>query len=321
MSLFVFAFMYVRLSCVSHGSDPSSSSYADCCVRGLHHTVLHNVCFKIMVLQYNNLIDPKWHENIINKLPNWGTDKNQINKIKCILLYYIDGHMNDIKLINSVFALPNKDKGTWVETWSEETHGLSRLVHPFKCLFAGRPNSGKTTLMHNLFLHIQTSDKPFQTLIIIQPGTSKEHDMLDPTCILNDIPDPETLVAPENGKCLIIIDDFDLTKLNKLQEKHFSMLFRYISSHHNISVMLSYQSFFSVPTIIRKTCNYFVIWKTNNLDELSTIAKRCGMTKEVFKKIFKANVIDKRDSIMIDQVSPHELRKNIFEVIYYEDFE
>jgi GTPase SAR1 family protein len=190
--------------------------------------------------------------------------------------------MNKIKLLKQIIILPNVDKGSWVESYDEKTHGFDILVHPFKLCLSGRPNAGKTLLMHNLFLRIQTSSKPFDTLIVIQPSTSSEHDILDPTIILNDIPDIEGLVNDKLGKTLIIIDDFDLTKISKIQQRNISLLFRYISSHHNISVMLSYQSFFDIPTIIRKCSNYFILYKTNNKDEISLIAKRVGYDKKRF---------------------------------------
>ena len=223
----------------------------------------------------------------------------------------------NFKLKNEIIRLPNADKGDWVEKWNMDTHGFDTLVHPFKACLIGRPNSGKTTVMHNLFLRIQMSNKPFQTLLIIQPSTSKEHDILDPTITLFDIPEIESIVSEDNGKTLIIIDDFDMSKLDTNQKRNLSMLFRYISSHHNISVMLSYQSFFDIPTIIRKTCNYFFIWKTNNVDELGTIAKRTGYNKKTFQMIFSKYIKNKFDFLVIDQqIDPEfELRKNLYEVI------
>lgn len=222
--------------------------------------------------------------------------------------------MNRLALQNKIFGLPNADKGDWVESYDEKEHGLSRMVHPFKALYVSKPNGGKSTVMLNCFLQIQTSSRPFKTVIVIQPSSSKEWDLIDPTVILHDIPDPDTIIDEDNGKTLLIFDDFDLTKLNKIQQQNFSMLFRYISSHHNISVMLSYQDFFSVPNIIRKCCNYFYVWATQNKDEISIIAKRCGYNKEVFKYLFKNYIHDKRDFLLIDTVRD-DIRKNIYEII------
>jgi hypothetical protein len=58
--------------------------------------------------------------------------------------------------------------------------------------------------------------------------------------------------------------------------------------------MLSYQSFFDVPPMIRECCNVFCIWKTNNTDELSTIAKRTDIKRKHLKRsqnILKINLI------------------------------
>lgn len=228
--------------------------------------------------------------------------------------------MNEIKLTDKIFSLPNKDKGEWVESYDEKEHGLNRMCHPYKALFISRPNGGKSTTMVNCFLQIQTSNRPFKTVIVIQPSTSKEWDIIDPTMILYDIPNPESIVDEENGKTLIIIDDFDLSKLNRTQSQNFSMLFRYISSHHNISIMLSYQSFFDVPALIRKCCNYFYIWKTQNLDEINIISKRCGFNKKVFQNLFKKYIHTKHDFLLIDTVRD-DIRKNIYEVIPKEEYE
>ena len=86
--------------------------------------------------------------------------------------------------------------------------------------------------------------------------------------------------------------------------------------------MLSYQSFFDVPPIIRKCVNYFFIWATNNKDELNIIAKRVGYDKHVFKRLFKKYIHDKHDFLLIDTVLDN-IRKNMYELIdksEYDDY-
>ena len=120
------------------------------------------------------------------------------------------------RLIDKIITIKNADKGEWVEKYDNNINGFDILVHPFKLILSGKPNSGKSMLIQNLFLRIQISDKPFDTLIIIQPNSSNEYDILDPTI---DIPNVDNIVNPRLGKTLIIIDDFDLVKLNKTQQQ------------------------------------------------------------------------------------------------------
>ena len=218
------------------------------------------------------------------------------------------------KLIDKIITIKNADKGEWVEKYDNNINGFDILVHPFKLILSGKPNSGKSMLIQNLFLRIQISDKPFDTLIIIQPNSSNEYDILDPTIILNDIPNVDNIVNPRLGKTLIIIDDFDLVKLNKTQQQNISQLFRFISSHCNISIFLSYQSFFDIP---RKCANYFILFKTNNKLEIRLIASRIGYDKHLFVDMFEKNIINKHDFLIVDSNCDDKFmfRKNLYEVL------
>ena len=223
---------------------------------------------------------------------------------------------NNFKLKDEIIILPNADKKEWHETWTKESHGYDVLVHPFKAILSGRPNVGKSNTIINVFLRAQLSARPFDTLIIVQPSTSHEYDGLDASLYLSDLPDDiEVLVNPEFKKTLIIIDDYDLTKLSKNKQKSLSMLFRYISSHCNISIILSYQSFFDIPPMIRKCSDYFFLWKTNNKDEINLISKRVGYDKIVFQNIFNNYITKKYDFLVVDQKSDQPLRKNLYEII------
>lgn len=229
-----------------------------------------------------------------------------------------------MSLINEIIPLPNADKDGFKDYWYPGRN-FGDLLHPFKMVTAGPPNSGKTTAIVNVFLRIQLSPKCFENLIVIQPETSHEFDMLDPTVILNDFPAPEDLVTggdDEMVKTCVIIDDFDLSKLTKTQQVNVSKLFRYLSSHNNISLFCSYQSFFSIPIIIRSCATQFLIYKPRNSDELSTIAKRVGIKKDMMHNIFDREIKKKQDCLLIDLTCPEEyfIRKNIFQPLNIEDY-
>jgi hypothetical protein len=103
----------------------------------------------------------------------------------------------DFKVNDKIIPLPNIDQDDWVEKWYEGRN-LGDLVHSFKIVCCGPPNAGKTTAIMNIFTRCQLGKKPFETLIIIQPGTSHEFDVLDPTLIITDIPSPEDIVLSKD---------------------------------------------------------------------------------------------------------------------------
>ncbi len=149
--------------------------------------------------------------------------------------------------------------------------------------------------------------------------------MLDPTVILSDFPEPEDLVTGADDEMLktcVIIDDFDLSRLTKTQQVNVSKLFRYLSSHNNISIMCSYQDFFSIPIIIRKCATQFLIYKPRNNDELTVISKRVGIKRDEMHNIFNREIKTKRDCLLIDLSCPEEfmIRKNIFTVLNIADY-
>jgi hypothetical protein len=219
--------------------------------------------------------------------------------------------------------LNNSDKGSWCETYDEKEHGLDRMVHSFRACYCGRPGVGKSLIMKNNLLSIQTSNRPFFEVYVIQPTTSTEWDDIDPTGIFTELPNVESFVDEDEKnpvKKLLIFDDYDLTVLSRQQKTNLSMLFRYFSSHKSCSVMLSYQSFFDIPPLIRKLINYFYLWKTNNIEEMSIISKRVGLSKNVLKVLFQKYCPDKHDFLVIDMVTD-TIRKNIYEIIPRSEYE
>jgi hypothetical protein len=227
--------------------------------------------------------------------------KKQVKKIKL-----------DRELPDEVIHIENDDK-KFHESW-DDNRNMCDIPHPFRMACLGQVGKGKSTLCKNVFLRCQAGNHPFDELIIIHGSKdTKEYDQLDPTMILNEIPEPEDLTT-NDVKTLIIIDDFEMTKLSKDSLRNLSSLFRFVSSHHNISIMVCYQSFFDVPPIVRKCLNIYIIYRPTNDDELACIARRVGMKKEEMFDIFDRLLPKNRDTLMIDltENSPCRLRKNLF---------
>ena len=220
-------------------------------------------------------------------------------------------------LPNEVVVIKNADKGAWVETWDKPKHrSPGHLPHSFRLLALGPPGVGKTNYLKNIFLKTQSSSKKFQRLYIVTCDlSSREWLDCEPTEIMDHMPDISLF---EDGiMTMICIDDYEFEKCSKEEMRKLTTLFRMISTHKNVSVMLSYQSFFHVPSICRKTANVFILYKPKSDGELQTIANRVGIKFDVLYGLFKKHCSNPHDHIMVDFTtnSPYPLRKNIYQII------
>jgi hypothetical protein len=91
-------------------------------------------------------------------------------------------------------------------------------------------------------------------------------------------------------------------------------LVRYVSSHKNVTVYVSHQSFVDLPILIRKLCNVFIIWKPRSLIELKLIANRIALHPEQMEDVFENHCNQYRDSLCVDLHfnTPAMFRKNVF---------
>jgi hypothetical protein len=223
------------------------------------------------------------------------------------------------KLPNRVVVIKNseKDSGGWMESWSKpKKRSPGHIPHPFRLLALGGVGRGKSNMCKNVFLRHQSSGKKFQKLIIITCSEdSTEWDDCDPDDVLIEIPDLEIFDGAE--KTCVILDDFETMKLSKSQLRKLSTLMRFVSSHRNVSCMLSYQSFFDTPPICRKVANCFMIYKPNSHQERDCIANRVGVNGDKMKLLFKEHITGTYDHLFVDKTigTPYPLRKNIYEVI------
>lgn len=134
------------------------------------------------------------------------------------------------------------------EDFHEQWYPARNLLdfpHPFRMILASKPNCGKTTIILNLILRVTKGKTPFKRILIVHadPENTREYSSLD--CeMLSEIPSAEEL--PGDCKCLVILEDIPLMDLSLSQKSRLERLYRYVSTHKNISVILTTQDIFRV---------------------------------------------------------------------------
>jgi len=210
------------------------------------------------------------------------------------------------KLPKELIAIPNDDK-KFHEKW-KSGRDLLNFPHPFRGVFMGPPNMGKSTTVKNLVIRAKPQ---FEEVLCVHcdPEFTQEYDDIGAT-MLGEIPAPTEFEG--EVKTLVIIDDLDIKNLNKDQKSNLDRLFGFVSTHKNISVCLCTQDVFNLQPNIRRCANLWVLWRSVDLDSMATIARKGGMAVDSFKGIFEDLMKEPRDSLWIDMTpkSPAPMRKN-----------
>lgn len=207
------------------------------------------------------------------------------------------------------------------EHWDDKHKDIANFPAPVRMLLLGPPDVGKSTIIKNVIIHARPRYKEVY-LIHEDAEYSKEYDDLEPTDKFNDIPDLEfwEYEGPFKKRC-VIIDDLEFTSSDKDRLRRLAVLFRYASSHKNLSIILANQSFFDIPIIAKKMANVFIIYKPMARNELSMIENRVGMPQGMLDELFNTVATKFNDSICVDKTknTPAPLRLNIFEPIEIEE--
>lgn len=216
---------------------------------------------------------------------------------------------------NIIIKNMDKDVGNWQEHWKPgQSPGL--LPHPFRLVALGNVGRGKTNSCKQIFLKHQSTRRKFKKLFVITCDVdSQEWQDTEPDVLTDQMIDLSYF--DENVKTCVVIDDFEWVKCSKEDQKKLSTLVRFISSHRNTSIILSFQSFFDCPNIARKCATQFMLYKPNSRQELDTISNRCGLAVDSIRWIFKHVCNKPYDHLLVDLSvnTPFPLRKNIYEVI------
>lgn len=165
----------------------------------------------------------------------------------------------------------------------------------------------------------QEAEPKFEEVYVIHGmADTKEYDDIEPTEIMTEIPDPADFDS--DAKKLLIIDDYDFTKIPSKELKRLSEWFRFGSSHKNTSIILLHQSWFRVPKVPKDCSNIFIVYRPVDKDELATIGRRVGLRKEEMSAIFSDYMHHFRDSLTINLIpnAPIKFAKNLFEPLAIE---
>ena len=215
------------------------------------------------------------------------------------------------RLPKELIVIKNPDK-LYHEKWSPNRDMLN-IPHPFRAVVFGPPNSGKTLIVKNILIRAKPE---YERVCVIHcdPGFTQEYEDCDAE-MLDEIPSPEEWDG--EMKTLCVLDDLEYKQMSSNQKRNLDRLFGFVSTHKNVSVILCAQDGFGVPAACRRCANMWILWRSPDLDAMSTVARRTGMKSKDFKAIFDGLMQKKTDSLWIDMTSksPYPLRRNGFDII------
>lgn len=213
-----------------------------------------------------------------------------------------------LKLPQKLIHMKNADK-SFHESWNLTRDKLN-IPHPYRAIISARPNSGKTSVIKNIIVR---ADPEFDSITVCHcdPDTLEYNDI--GAEITTTIPDLESF--DRDIKNLLIIDDISFKNLNKEEHENLDRLFGYTSTHRNLSIMLTSQTFHVIPINIRLCANMFILWKSNDMRQMTEIANKIGMDQKKLMSIFHS--LKGRSSLWVDGTdnSPYPLRMNGYDMV------
>ena len=181
------------------------------------------------------------------------------------------------RLPDEIFYFDNPDK-IGKEFWGSG-RGMLNFPTDFRALLVGIPSCGKTNIIFNLIAHQRPS---FEEVIVIHcdPET-REYDNIENCTVMDMIPEPTSFDF--DTKKLVVIDDVQCKELDKQQRKNLDRLFGFVASHKHTSVVITTQNLPSIPPMVRRCCDLFILFKNPDiLGMVSKKAKKKSWPKNIF---------------------------------------
>jgi hypothetical protein len=220
------------------------------------------------------------------------------------------------KLPNKIISIKNKDK-EHDERWGEN-RGIINFPRPYRMIICGPCGVGKTLLCKNIILRAYPA---FDRILVCHlDPKSREYDDLsipeEDKFFNGELPELEFFENKDpKEKWLIVIEEYEFQ--NEDKNPTLSKLFRYISSHYGVSIILNYQNFTNIAKIARRLANIFVVYKLPDTSATEAIGKKVGLRKGEISNMFEKIAPNYRDSLCFDMTlnSPYPMRLNLFQKI------
>ena len=189
---------------------------------------------------------------------------------------------------------------------------LANCCSPVFCIITNNVNCGKTSLMKTLLVHKQP---PLERIVVYSPlGEYSSEYTDDIDCELLDYV-PEFDFFDKDLRNCFIIEDCDVKSLGKSDRHLLGRYFGVFASHNNIDIYCISKNLFDMLPSIRRLANIVFLFKNNDDELISSLARKFHLKPQDLKNIFIS--FTKFDSLCIDDTRKPEfrLRKNIYELI------
>ena len=178
-----------------------------------------------------------------------------------------------------------------------------RMTIPFRACVVGPSGSGKTGWLLNLIYRFSQGKGTWASITIVTANSDeplykylrKQDDQIKIVEGLQNTPKLDAFDKKENH--LVVWDDLVLSK-------DLSTVCTYYirARKQNVSCAFISQSYYHIPLMIRKNCNYLILLKLQGSREINAILRECalGLTKEQLVAIYDYATDIKMSPLIID---------------------
>lgn len=195
-----------------------------------------------------------------------------------------------------------------------------RISLPFRMCVSAPSGSGKTNFVLNLIKKMSEGEGTFKDITIVtknkdEPLYNYLHKKAPEIVIkegMSGLPILDKMEKKENH--LVIIDDL-------LLEKDLTPIVTYYIRCRKLNCSIAFlsQSYFDIPSLIRKNCSYMVFLKIGGVREVKDILRNFGLgvSKEQLMNMYEYATDEKFGCLILDLEAKKEekFRKNFLEIL------